>query len=65
VEAVLTKVRGDESVDGIHPVQNRYMDEFDQVRARLYHSVMRQVACLSSMKNQLEQIDQDIGTDSA
>jgi hypothetical protein len=55
----------DESVRAIHPVQDRYMDELDQIRARLYHSIMRQVACLSSIKNELEQIDQDIGSDAA
>jgi hypothetical protein len=55
----------DESVGAIHPAQDQYMDEFDQIRARLYHRIMRQVACLSSIKNQLEQIDQDIGSDSA
>jgi hypothetical protein len=48
----------DESVGA--PVQDRYIDEFDQIRAWLYNSIMRQVACLSSIKNQLEQIDQDI-----
>ena len=52
----------DESVGAIRPVQDRYMDEFDQIRARLC-SIRRQAACLSSIKNQLEQIDQDSGSD--
>ncbi|MBV8525212.1 MAG: hypothetical protein JOY71_24335, partial [Acetobacteraceae bacterium] len=53
----------DESVGAIRPVQDRYMDEFDQIRARLCYSIRTQVACLSSIKNQLEQIDQDSGSD--